>query len=349
MPELSADDVFKALSDGTRRALFERLCRNGAQTVGDLTANSGVSQPAVSKHLAILKRAGLALDRHEGRHTRYSARVENLAPLIGWAHEMTRFLDRPLRRPRRPAQEDGSMSDTQSVVVEREFAHPPEKLWRALTQPHLLEAWLMKNDFAAAPGHRFKLRGDWGGVIDGEVLAVEPHRTLSYAWDFRERQSRAGPAQRRDVHADADALGHAVAHGAGRLPPRAETGPRRRAVRLGAVPRPARRGFAKRLKEVDVFLGKPLRQWHRWLGIVFTATVAANFLARIWGEPPAWITYCAAGALVPAAVHRTLSVRPALSRPAREPSTRCLDLLPPPRVEIDAEQRRRAGCASAAE
>jgi uncharacterized protein YndB with AHSA1/START domain len=71
-----------------------------------------------------------------------------------------------------------------SVVVEREIPHPPEKIWRALTQPHLIEEWLMKNDFKPAVGHRFSLRGDWGGVLDCEVLALEPDRTLSYTWNF---------------------------------------------------------------------------------------------------------------------------------------------------------------------
>jgi uncharacterized protein YndB with AHSA1/START domain len=75
-------------------------------------------------------------------------------------------------------------AETLSVVVEREIPHPPEKIWRALTQPHLIEEWLMKNDFKPAVGHRFNLRGDWGGVLDCEVLAVEPNRTLSYTWNF---------------------------------------------------------------------------------------------------------------------------------------------------------------------
>jgi uncharacterized protein YndB with AHSA1/START domain len=75
-------------------------------------------------------------------------------------------------------------ADTRSVVVEREFPHAPDKLWRALTQPHLIEEWLMKNDFRPAVGHRFNLRGDWGGVLDCEVLAIEPNRTLSYTWNF---------------------------------------------------------------------------------------------------------------------------------------------------------------------
>ena len=75
-------------------------------------------------------------------------------------------------------------TETRSVVVEREFAFPPEKLWRALTQPHLIEEWLMKNDFKPVVGHNFNLRGEWGGVLDCEVLAVEPNKTLSYTWNF---------------------------------------------------------------------------------------------------------------------------------------------------------------------
>lgn len=75
-------------------------------------------------------------------------------------------------------------TETRSVVVERDFPHPPEKLWRALTQPHLIEEWLMKNDFKPVVGHHFNLRGDWGGVLDCKVLAIEPNRTLSYTWDF---------------------------------------------------------------------------------------------------------------------------------------------------------------------
>lgn len=77
-----------------------------------------------------------------------------------------------------------SSDDRRTVAVEREFPHPPEKLWRALTQPHLIAEWLMKNDFSAAVGHRFNLRGEWGGVLDCEVLAIEPNKSLSYTWDF---------------------------------------------------------------------------------------------------------------------------------------------------------------------
>ncbi|MFC6924768.1 ArsR/SmtB family transcription factor [Microbulbifer taiwanensis] len=88
------DELFKTLADPTRRALFERLCREGELTVGALTVGAGVSQPAVSKHLGVLKQAGLVLDRHQGRQTHYSAQLGALAPLIDWTSEMTSFWER---------------------------------------------------------------------------------------------------------------------------------------------------------------------------------------------------------------------------------------------------------------
>jgi uncharacterized protein YndB with AHSA1/START domain len=72
-------------------------------------------------------------------------------------------------------------TETRAVVVEREIAFPPEKIWRALTQPHLIEEWLMKNDFKPVVGHRFNLRADWGAV-DCRILEVEANKTLSYSW-----------------------------------------------------------------------------------------------------------------------------------------------------------------------
>jgi DNA-binding transcriptional ArsR family regulator len=85
------DMLFKTLADPTRRALFERLCREGERTVGALTARAGVSQPVVSKHLGVLKQAGLVRDRHEGRHTYYSAQLGALAPLVDWTRDMAGF------------------------------------------------------------------------------------------------------------------------------------------------------------------------------------------------------------------------------------------------------------------
>jgi DNA-binding transcriptional ArsR family regulator len=90
MPQ-APDVLFRTLADPTRRGLFERLCRDGELTVAALTARAGVSQPAVSKHLGVLKQAGLVSDRPEGRQTHYSARLEALGPLVDWTSEMTRF------------------------------------------------------------------------------------------------------------------------------------------------------------------------------------------------------------------------------------------------------------------
>jgi uncharacterized protein YndB with AHSA1/START domain len=78
--------------------------------------------------------------------------------------------------------------ETQSVVLERELAHPPERIWRALTQPHLMAEWLMKTDFSPVVGHRFGFSADWGSV-DCEVLEVEPQRTLSYTWGDHDLKS----------------------------------------------------------------------------------------------------------------------------------------------------------------
>lgn len=85
------DLIFKTLGDPTRRSIFERLCRDGELTVWKITEPTGISQPAVSKHLGALKQAGLVKDRREGRETHYSAQPQALAPLTDWAAQMTGF------------------------------------------------------------------------------------------------------------------------------------------------------------------------------------------------------------------------------------------------------------------
>ncbi len=83
---LQKNEIFSVLADPTRRALFERLAREGELTVGALTEKAGVSQPAVSKHLGLLKLAGLVKDRREGRQIHYRAKPEGLVPLIDWVN-----------------------------------------------------------------------------------------------------------------------------------------------------------------------------------------------------------------------------------------------------------------------
>jgi DNA-binding transcriptional ArsR family regulator len=87
----NANHVFRALADPTRRALFEQLTRQGEQTVHALTSFAGVSQPAVSKHLTVLKRAKLVRHRREGRETHYRAQSEALAPMVDWLRHYSAF------------------------------------------------------------------------------------------------------------------------------------------------------------------------------------------------------------------------------------------------------------------
>jgi DNA-binding transcriptional ArsR family regulator len=91
MTSAATDLIFKTLGDPTRRAIFERLCRDGELTVWKITEPTGVSQPAVSKHLSALKLAGLVKDRRDGRQTHYSAQPQALASLIDWTAQMTAF------------------------------------------------------------------------------------------------------------------------------------------------------------------------------------------------------------------------------------------------------------------
>ena len=119
-------------------------------------------------------------------------------------------------------------TETRSVIVEREIPFPPEKIWRALTQPHLIEEWLMKNDFKPVVDHRFNLRGDWGAV-DCQVLTVEPNKTLSYTWGaHRPRECR---------HLDSHRYGHgnSPAHGAIGLPAGSAAGLSGRQIRVAEV------------------------------------------------------------------------------------------------------------------
>jgi DNA-binding transcriptional ArsR family regulator len=92
------DALFRTLADPTRREIFEQLCREGEQTVGALTAHAGISQPAVSKHLGVLKLAGLVRDRQEGRQTHYSAQLGALSPLIDWTRQMAGFWENRFNR-----------------------------------------------------------------------------------------------------------------------------------------------------------------------------------------------------------------------------------------------------------
>ena len=215
-------------------------------------------------------------------------------------------------------------TETRSVVVEREMPHPPEKIWRALTQPHLIEEWLMKNDFKPVVGHRFNLRGDWGGVLDCEVLAVEPNKDAVLHLEFCARRCGLQSEERGDLYAHPDEHGDPPAHGAVGLPAGSEAGLRRRQGRMAAVLCEAGAGpgadglksaasrFSSSSKEVPLNWNKWIRQIHRWLSIAFTVAVIVNFVAMGQEEPAVWVGLLAAAPALPAAAHRSVHVRAAV-------------------------------------
>lgn len=89
-----------------------------------------------------------------------------------------------------------SNPEVRSIYVEREMAHPPEKIWRALTKSRLIKEWLMDNDFEPALGHKFNFRAKpmygWNGVTDCEVLEIVPYERLRYSWDASGDQAEDG-------------------------------------------------------------------------------------------------------------------------------------------------------------
>ena len=139
----------------------------------------------MSKHLRVLKHAGLVNERRAGRQTHYRAEPAALAPLMDWTSQMAEFWQSRFDRLEQLLQRMDPMNEhptpTLSVVVEREFPHPPDKISAGPYRAGLIAGWLMQNDFAPVTDHRFKLRADWGEV-DCTVTEIEPFKMLAYTW-----------------------------------------------------------------------------------------------------------------------------------------------------------------------
>ena len=189
-------------------------------------------------------------------------------------------------------------TETRSVVVEREIPHPPEKIWRALTQPHLIAEWLMKNDFEPVVGHRFNLRGEWGGVLDCEVLAVEPNKTLSYTWDFAHDDAAynlksvvtftltpTGAGTRLRMEQSGFRPDQKQAFGGARV------GWQQFFANLEQVLATDEhcRCLGSSSKEVHLNWNAWVRQIHRWLSIAFTVAVIVNIVALVQKEQAVWV------------------------------------------------------------
>jgi uncharacterized protein YndB with AHSA1/START domain/DNA-binding transcriptional ArsR family regulator len=186
--------VFQALADPSRRAIFESLTR-GEAAVKTLTTRFDISQPAVSQHLAALKDAGLVTGRREGRCVYYRVEPRGIKAAHRLDRALPRLLDGTRGSPGTPAGDNGRMtladttarSQTDTIAFELDLPHPPEKVWRALTDPALLAEWLLPTvGFALERGTAFSFRtqpvGGWDGVVQCRLVEIEAPTRLSYTW-----------------------------------------------------------------------------------------------------------------------------------------------------------------------
>jgi Activator of Hsp90 ATPase homolog 1-like protein len=152
---------------------------------------------------------------------------------------------------------------TRSIVIEREMPHPPERVWRALTQGALIQEWLMENDFQPFVGHRFNFHATpmphWNGIVDCQVLVVEPNQRLSYSLERLRRRGGGRTKDRRHVDIDADQGRRSRAHGAVGLPTRRRSQLSGRKLWLAAVHRrPGTGGCRARLRMKQITRYHPL-------------------------------------------------------------------------------------------
>lgn len=177
-------DVYVAIADPTRRKLLRLLADAEELPLHELTAQFQMGRTAVSKHLAILKEAGLVADRKVGRETRYRLNAAPLREIENWVSFYSKFWSERILLLNQILQEEQKMN--LKVSLDFKFTSPIEKVWLALTDANTLAKWIMANDFKPVVGHKFQFRTEptqwWNGIIDCEVLELdEPHK-LSYTW-----------------------------------------------------------------------------------------------------------------------------------------------------------------------
>lgn len=176
-------DVYVAIAHPTRRKLLRLLADVEELPLNELTVHFEMGRTAVSKHLAILKEAGLVISRKVGRETRYRLNAAPLKEIEDWVSFYRKFWSEKMLLLNQILQEEQKMK---SLSLDFHFKSPIEKVWFALTDSNTLSKWIMENDFKPVVGHKFQFRmkptEGWNGIIDCEVLEVdEPHR-LSYTW-----------------------------------------------------------------------------------------------------------------------------------------------------------------------
>nr|WP_242549533.1 metalloregulator ArsR/SmtB family transcription factor [Alicyclobacillus mali (ex Roth et al. 2021)] len=180
-------DVFRAIADAHRRDLIRKLAAGSELPLHALMQGMNIGRTAVSKHLAVLKQAGIVSERRQGRETLYRLNAAPLKQVYDWVSFYESFwraqvlsLQNFLRKER---------CDMKSLQMEFHLDAPVEAVWRALTESELLTQWMFfkENTFRPIVGHQFyfKMQGTdgWDGVVEGEVLAAEAPRRLVYTWE----------------------------------------------------------------------------------------------------------------------------------------------------------------------
>jgi uncharacterized protein YndB with AHSA1/START domain/DNA-binding transcriptional ArsR family regulator len=177
-------DVYDAVADPTRRKLIRLLADAEELPLHELTVQFQMGRTAVSKHLAILKDAGLVTDRKVGRETRYRLNAAPLREIQDWVSYYRKFWIEKIGLLNHLLQEEQKM--TPDVSLDFQFTSSIEKVWSALTDSNTLAKWIMENDFKPVVGHKFQFRTNptewWNGIIDCEVLEVDEPNKLSYTW-----------------------------------------------------------------------------------------------------------------------------------------------------------------------
>ncbi|MBH8599220.1 metalloregulator ArsR/SmtB family transcription factor [Thermoactinomyces sp. CICC 10521] len=181
-------DVFAAVADPTRRKLLRLLADAEELPLHELTIHFQMGRTAVSKHLAILKDAGLVTDRRVGRETRYRLNAAPLREIQDWVSFYEKFWKERIVLLKDLLQEDsGGTKMKPDVSLDFHFKSSIEQVWFALTDSDTLAKWIgMDNDFKPVVGHKFQFRTEptewWNGIIDCEVLEVDEPQKLSYTW-----------------------------------------------------------------------------------------------------------------------------------------------------------------------
>lgn len=176
-------DVFGAIADPTRRRLIHLLSEAEEKPLHELTAQFQMGRTAISKHLTILKEAGLVISRKVGRETRYRLNATPLREVQDWVSFYEGFWKERIVKLNLLLEGQKMKPD---VLLDFQFTSSIEEVWNALTDSDTLAKWIWKNDFKAVVGHKFQFRAEpnewWDGIVNGEVLEVEEPHKLTYTW-----------------------------------------------------------------------------------------------------------------------------------------------------------------------